>query len=99
MNIYEYSREVFTNLTGDNAQFNGWAYDINNPMHVDAEMSPISLFNDIVNSELGLLAENITISCNDNICNVLMEGEPLTEEQKTMLDNIVQTHKNYRVQQ
>lgn len=99
MNTYTYSREIFTDLTGDDAKYNNCTYDINNPMHVDGEGAPISLFEDILNSELNITPDNLIVSCDDNVCNIFIDGFPLTDEQKVILDNLVQTHKNYRSQE
>jgi len=99
MNIYTYTRKIFTDLEGEDAQYNNWAYNINNPMHLDDEGAPIYLLQDIINSDLNINPVDLQVSCDNEICNIFIDGEPLTEEQKLTLDDIVQTHKNYRGQQ
>jgi hypothetical protein len=98
MNTYTYSREIFTGLTGSDAQYNNWAYNINNPMHIDNDGAPISLFQDVTGSALNINPFNLKVVCDNNSCNIFIDGDPLTEEQEIILDNIVQVHKDYRSQ-
>lgn len=83
--LYNYSREVYTDLTGDLAIYNG-KYDINNPMN------PNTLCQDVF-AGLGI---ECNMRCNKTTCSVIFIGTPLTEEQKTQLGIIVQAHKDYR---
>jgi hypothetical protein len=96
MGTYNYTREIFEGLTGNDAIYNGCAYDINNPMHIDLEGAPIFLFTDILNSTLQIDPLSLTVSCNDNQCSIIINNRELDDQEKETLDQVVQDHKNYR---
>jgi len=82
---YNYSREVYSGLEGDLAQYNGH-YDINNPMKTET----------LVQDVFAGLSIECNMQCNETTCSLIFLNTPLTEGQVVTLGNIVQSHKDYR---
>jgi hypothetical protein len=92
---YTYTRELLTGLTGDQAQYNN-CYDIDNPLHVDNDGAPVSLYQDICLAWAYLDPCCMVIKCDNAVCQIIFNDKELTEEEKIQLDQMVTTHKNDR---
>lgn len=80
--VYEYERSLLP--IG--------AYDINNPERVDGEGNQILLAKEI---EAVFVGRDFAVDCAYTVCKVIFHDEPeLTPEEKTVLDQLVASHKN-----
>lgn len=67
-------------------------YNINNKFHVDGSGNTIPLSKDIMDEVT--LPSDVTLSMSGSNCTITFGGI-LTDPQKTTLDTVVTTHKNY----
>ena len=83
--MYSYTRSKL--LTG--VHIGSW--NINNPDHLDIDGNQIYLSNEI---EEALPGKLFTVHCSYEECNIIFPEDDLTQEEKTILDAIVNNHQN-----